>query len=109
MAHQSATPRARSTPRPTRFFRVVLDARWMLLVPVLLQTGTQTCNADPPIFASIPSWSGPIERTQSIALGDIDGDGKLDLVRGNSRGESTLYLNTGVTFASAPAWRGPEE
>ena len=42
--------------------------------------------------------------TQSIALGDIDGDGDLDLVCGNSGQASRLYLNDGGALQTSPAW-----
>jgi len=35
------------------------------------------------------------DSTQSIALGDIDGDGKLDIVAGNHSATNKLYLNDG--------------
>ncbi len=62
-----------------------------------------TNNGDP--FTAAPTWvSVPQEVTTSIAAGDVNGDGFIDLVCGNGGDSSTVYLNLGSTFDTTPAW-----
>ncbi|MCP4537492.1 MAG: hypothetical protein GY832_10130 [Chloroflexi bacterium] len=45
----------------------------------------------------VPAWTstGDIKETMSVAWGDVDGDGDLDLAVGNSGDVNRLYLNNG--------------
>ena len=56
------------------------------------------------VFSATPVWSsGPINATLNVSLGDVDGDGDLDLVCGND-GSNTLYRNQRSMFSAAPVW-----
>jgi hypothetical protein len=56
-------------------------------------------------FATTPTWiSVPEDVTTSIAAGDVNGDGFVDLVSGNGGAPSSVYLNLGSTFDPNPAW-----
>jgi len=80
-----------------------------MLVAALLIATYRPCAAADPLFSAEPTWSGPVANTTAIALGDIDGDGRLDLVRGSSIGPSSVHRNAGIAFSPSSIWTGPEE
>lgn len=56
-----------------------------------------------PVWQRKTAWDAPdIGDYAAPELADIDGDGELDLVVGNSGGEVRVYRNTGTTVA--PVW-----
>ncbi len=67
-------------------------------------------------FESSPSWtSSDLNNTFSVALGDVDGDGDLDIACANGEAythkpqQNDLYLNTDGIFDDFPAWISGDE
>ena len=57
------------------------------------------------MLQSTPVWTSTTSgKTKSIAWGDMDGDGDLDLAVGNIDGPNRVYLNQGSMLQSSPAF-----
>ncbi len=73
---------------------------WLLVVAVLAFPTTPLTLPPPPAYAANSLFSLGWSSTESqfpenVAVGDVNGDGKLDIVFGNSGGPSEVYLNDG--------------
>jgi hypothetical protein len=58
-----------------------------------------------PVWTRRATWDGPHEVSRGwtmLTLGDLDTDGRLDLLLGDSRGQISAYRNTGSGVA--PVW-----
>ncbi len=70
-----------------------LDPPWNLLAePNLFYLNDGTGSFEP-AGASLESFCGPIEVTRSLAVGDFDADGDLDMLVNNIQGAARLYRN----------------
>ena len=102
-------------------YLAVTCLRWLarlflvILCLWLLSASSRSLQAAPPFqtvpivaFNPIPGWSSPSnDATWSVAWGDMNGDGALDLAVSNANAPSEVYLNQGGMLQTTPAWSGP--
>ncbi len=72
------------------------------LSPTVWQFRTKA-GVGPAIFDLVTNTLGPVtDTTFSVAYGDVNGDGHLDLAVGNFSEQNVVYLNSGAgTFAAS--------
>src|SRR5262245_56940221 len=93
-----------STMPTVRFRSTHLLATLLILVALLpaARLATTAYAADP-IFGFPAFLPGSGNRTADVAVGDLNGDGALDLVLGNYNQLSQVYLNTGAGSFANPS------
>lgn len=89
-----------------------MKGRSIFLVTVLLVTPRLAVLADVPLQSS-PAWeSQDTDYSTGGALGDIDGDGYLDLAVSNGNDmasqQNCVYHNLGGTFETVASWRSAD-
>lgn len=80
----------------------------MLAMAAWVATPAPSCASET-LFPDVPAWTSPVAETRGIAIGDVDGDGDLDVVRGSFSDPTTLTLNGNGVLATSPVWSGPVE
>jgi subtilisin-like proprotein convertase family protein len=79
-------------------------ASWGELTRLYMNQGIDATGA----LSMTLAWSSAAYPTWSVAWGDVDGDGDLDLAVGNDERPNRLYLNQGGALQQTAVWTSTE-
>ncbi|NJN68348.1 MAG: VCBS repeat-containing protein, partial [Chloroflexaceae bacterium] len=104
--NQKRLPHQPSQPVQVQTYALL---RVLLLATLLIAIALFAARLPRPVQAQdispFPAWSSAEnDSTTSVAWGDVDSDGDLDLAVGNRLGSTRLYLSEQGTLFSSPAW-----